>query len=127
MTTDMQLLSPVQMLTLGTLTLEIDRYDLKLECPVAKQMLCTGEPRWTVLGEYPCVLRVGGEIAADGAASLIGVLHAALRQHSTFSFTFLGTAFQNMHLTAEEFRNDDGGHLTAFSIAFAGTAGGACA
>ncbi|MBR5371951.1 MAG: hypothetical protein IK130_07030 [Oscillospiraceae bacterium] len=124
MTTDMQLLSPAQMLNLGTVTLEIERYELKLECPVAKQMLCTGEPRWTVLGAYPCVLHVHGRIAAESAAQLIGMLHAALRQHSTFSFTFLGTAFQNMHLTAEDFRNDDGGHLTEYALSFAGTLGG---
>jgi len=124
MTTDMQLLSPAQSLTLGTVTLEIERYELKLECPLAKQMLCTGEPRWTVLGSYPCILRVHGKVTAEAAAELIGVLHAALRLHSAFAFTFLGTAFQNMRLTAEEFRSDAGGHLTEYALSFAGTLGG---
>lgn len=115
--------SPVQTLTLGDISVTVERYQLKLECPVAKQMLCSGEPRWTVLGMMPCILSIQGRIAAEEAAALLETLRTALNLHSAFSFTFLGTQFQQMQLTAMDYHCDDAAQLTDYALSFVGMLG----
>jgi len=115
--------SPVQTLTLGGLSLAAEQYQLKLECPVAKQILCTGEPRWTFLGLLPCSLHIQGRIAAGQAAALLNTLQSALALHSSFSFSFLGASFQDMQLSAMEYHCDDAAQLTDYSLSFFGQLG----
>ena len=123
MSTALQLQSPVQTLVIGNVTLQIEQYQLKTECPVAKQVLCSGEPRWTLLGALPCVLTVHGRTAAADAASLLSALCSYLNLHSAFAFTFLGAAFQNMQLSAMDYRSDDNGHVTDYALTFIGQLG----
>lgn len=123
MSTTLQMQSPVQTLPLGGITLSVTSYRLKAECPVAKQTLCTGEPRWSLLGMLPCMLSVQGRIAAGEAAALLGALRDALSRQSRFSFTFLGTEFRKMQLSALDYHCAESGQLTEYSITLIGEIG----
>jgi hypothetical protein len=120
MSSALQIQSPVQTLALGDVTLQIRQYRLRMECPIAKQMLCSGEPRWTLLGAVPCILTVRGKIAAENAASLLAALRTFFMQHTAFSFTFLDAAFADMQISAMDYQCDENGHLTEYSLTFIG-------
>lgn len=107
-------------LTLGTLVLTVSEYQLKMNTPVIRHTLCDGSTHLTLLPEAPCTLTVSGTLLRDAAAEITDTLEAALAAHTAFSFTFRGTAFVNMQITALDTGAKYPAGQTAFQITLTG-------
>lgn len=86
-------------LTLGSLTLNINGYQLQMTVPVQAHTLCDGTLSKTLLPESPCTLTVSGSLLRTNAETVIPALESALRNHTGFSFIFAGITFTGMQLT----------------------------